>query len=62
MINSSMTAREVAIELPQSTRLFERLKIDYCCGGNELEHMVVDEKVNSAQLVSVTRIDQAQLI
>jgi len=34
MINSSMTVREVAIELPQSTRLFERLKIDYCCGGN----------------------------
>src|SRR6266536_2786819 len=34
MINSSMTVREVAIELPQSTRLFERLKIDYCCGGD----------------------------
>jgi len=29
---------------------------------NELEHMVVDEKVNSAQLVSITGIDQAQLI
>ncbi|MGH9881034.1 MAG: iron-sulfur cluster repair di-iron protein, partial [Pyrinomonadaceae bacterium] len=26
--------REVAIEFPQSTRLFEKLKIDYCCGGN----------------------------
>ena len=34
MINSSMTVREVAIEVPQSTRLFEKLKIDYCCGGN----------------------------
>jgi regulator of cell morphogenesis and NO signaling len=34
MINSSMTVREVAIELPQSTRVFEKLKIDYCCGGN----------------------------
>jgi len=34
MINSSMTVREVAIELPQSTRLFETLKLDYCCGGN----------------------------
>lgn len=29
-----MTVREVAIEIPQSTRLFEKLKIDYCCGGN----------------------------
>ena len=34
MINSAMTVREVAVELPQSTRLFEKLKIDYCCGGN----------------------------
>ena len=34
MINSSMTVREVAVKLPQSTRLFEKLKIDYCCGGN----------------------------
>lgn len=36
MINPSMTVREVAIQLPQSTRLFEKLKIDYCCGGNRL--------------------------
>ena len=34
MINSETTVREVALEMPQSTRLFERLKIDYCCGGN----------------------------
>jgi regulator of cell morphogenesis and NO signaling len=29
-----MTVREVAMELPQSTRLFEKLRIDYCCGGH----------------------------
>ena len=34
MINSNMTVRQVAVEVPQSTRLFEKLKIDYCCGGN----------------------------
>ena len=34
MITTGMTVREVAIEVPQSTRLFEKLKIDYCCGGN----------------------------
>jgi regulator of cell morphogenesis and NO signaling len=34
MINSEMTVREVALTLPQSTRLFEKFKIDYCCGGN----------------------------
>lgn len=35
MINSEMTVREVALQLPESTRLFETLKIDYCCGGNQ---------------------------
>lgn len=35
MITTNMTVREVAIELPQSTRLFEKFKIDYCCGGNQ---------------------------
>jgi len=34
MINSAMTVREVVVELPEATRLFETLKIDYCCGGN----------------------------
>jgi len=29
-----MTVREVALQLPESTRLFETFKIDYCCGGN----------------------------
>lgn len=36
MINSAMTVREVAVMIPESTRLFETLKIDYCCGGNQL--------------------------
>ena len=34
MITTNMTVRELAIELPQSTTLLEKLKIDYCCGGN----------------------------
>src|SRR5437764_8044041 len=34
MINSKMTVGEVAIQLPHSTRLFEKLQIDYCCGGS----------------------------
>ena len=34
MINTGMSVREVAMELPQSTRLFEKLRIDYCCGGH----------------------------
>ncbi|HEX6718996.1 MAG TPA: iron-sulfur cluster repair di-iron protein [Pyrinomonadaceae bacterium] len=35
MITTGMTVREVAIELPQATRLFEKFNIDYCCGGNQ---------------------------
>ena len=35
MVNSEMTVREVALQVPESTRLFESLKIDYCCGGNQ---------------------------
>ena len=34
-LNSTMTVREVALELPQATRVFESMKIDYCCGGDK---------------------------
>lgn len=33
-LSSNMTVRDVATAMPQSTRIFEKLKIDYCCGGN----------------------------
>ena len=33
-ISSNTRVRDVAVELPQSTRVFEELKIDYCCGGD----------------------------
>ena len=34
-ITSTTKVRDVALELPQSTRLFEKFKIDYCCGGDQ---------------------------
>lgn len=34
-INSTTKVRDVALELPQSTRVFEKFKIDYCCGGDQ---------------------------
>ncbi len=34
MINSAMSVRELATQIPESTRLFETLRIDYCCGAN----------------------------
>ena len=35
MITTNMRVREIAIQLPRATRLFETLKIDYCCGGDK---------------------------
>ncbi len=32
-LNTTKTVREVALEVPNATRVFERLRIDYCCGG-----------------------------
>ena len=32
--NDTKTVREIAIEQPGSTRVFEKLGIDYCCGGD----------------------------
>ena len=32
-INSAKTVRELAVEMPAATRVFEALGIDYCCGG-----------------------------
>lgn len=34
-LSSNMTVREIAIAVPNATRVFEKLKIDYCCGGNQ---------------------------
>ena len=32
-VDTARTVRELAIEFPQATRVFEKLGIDYCCGG-----------------------------
>ena len=29
------TVRELALEIPNATRVFEKLGIDYCCGGQK---------------------------
>lgn len=36
LVNETRTVRELAIEIPNATRVFEKLKIDYCCGGDRL--------------------------
>jgi regulator of cell morphogenesis and NO signaling len=34
ILSLEKTVRDLALELPQATRVLERLKIDYCCGGD----------------------------
>ena len=34
-IATEKTVRELALEFPAATRIFEQLGIDYCCGGNQ---------------------------
>jgi regulator of cell morphogenesis and NO signaling len=35
MFQSTKTVREYALEIPTATRIFEKLGIDYCCGGHK---------------------------
>jgi regulator of cell morphogenesis and NO signaling len=35
MLNANNTVREFAVQVPNAARLFEKLGIDYCCGGGK---------------------------
>jgi regulator of cell morphogenesis and NO signaling len=48
------TVRELAVENPAATRVFEKLGIDYCCGGSR----TLDEACRTAG-VSVNRVVEA---
>jgi regulator of cell morphogenesis and NO signaling len=34
-ITATKTVRELAVEVPNATRIFEKMGIDYCCGGQK---------------------------
>ena len=34
-MTAEKTVRELVLENPAATRVFEKLGIDYCCGGNK---------------------------
>ncbi len=34
-LNATQTVRQLATEVPNATRIFEKLGIDYCCGGGK---------------------------
>ena len=46
-VSTAKTVREVALEYPNATRVFEKLGIDYCCGGNKpLEEACAAKNLN----------------
>lgn len=53
MYDTSKTVREYAVEIPQSVRVFEKLGIDYCCGGGKsLSEACAQIKVPVEQVLS----------
>jgi regulator of cell morphogenesis and NO signaling len=60
-VSTTKTVRDVAVEFPGATRIFEKLGIDYCCGGNKsLEQacaassLSLDEVLDSLELAEET--------
>ncbi len=49
---TSKTIREIALESPQTTRVFEEFKIDYCCGGRKSFHDACSDAHLDPQLVA----------
>jgi regulator of cell morphogenesis and NO signaling len=45
-VGTEKTVRELALENPAATRIFEKLGIDYCCGG----HKSLEEACHTANL------------
>jgi regulator of cell morphogenesis and NO signaling len=63
-INATKTVKELVIALPAATLLFERLGIDYCCGGGktlqdacQAAGLNVDEVVNSLATIAPAETD-----
>jgi regulator of cell morphogenesis and NO signaling len=59
-VSATRTVRDLALEIPNATRIFEKLGIDYCCGGGKsLEEacsaarLPVDEVLNRLEDATV---------
>jgi regulator of cell morphogenesis and NO signaling len=62
-VATEKTVRELALESPSTTRVFEKLGIDYCCGGNRsLEEACRAANLKVDQVLeSLAKADQTQL-
>lgn len=55
---TTKTIREIAVEIPFTTRIFEEFKIDYCCGGRK-RFAEACEKAGVSPEVVKQRIEKA---
>jgi regulator of cell morphogenesis and NO signaling len=56
---TARTVRELAVENPAATRVFERFGIDYCCGGNQpLEQACQRAGVSIEEVVDSLEMEQ----
>lgn len=65
-LTAEKTVREFALENPAATRVFEKLGIDYCCGGNksleqacQAANLSMDEVLTSLEKDSLETADHA---
>jgi len=56
-MTAERTVRELALENTAATRVFEKLGIDYCCGGNKTledacraSNLTVDQVIDSLEM------------
>lgn len=56
LLNGARTVRELAVEVPNAARVFEKLGIDYCCGGSRslsdacaIAHLPVEEVLSELE-------------
>ncbi len=60
-IVTSKTVREIALENTSATRVFEKLGIDYCCGGNQsLEEACGKSGLSVEQVLDSLELAEAQ--
>ncbi|MBZ5663234.1 MAG: iron-sulfur cluster repair di-iron protein [Acidobacteriia bacterium] len=67
-VTTEKTVRELALEFPSATRVFEKLGIDYCCGGSKsLEdacrkaNFPMDQVLDSLEMAEqASRVDQKE--
>ena len=60
-LTTAKTVRQIAVDNPEATRIFEKFGIDYCCGGNqpleqacEKANISIDEVLDALEMAEST--------